>query len=164
MTQQTIVAPQRRSKALLASVALAAIALIITACGSSTTASPSASASALTGTTWQLTEITQMMAESRGGVIPAADQTKYTIEFNADGTFNGTADCNSVSGTYTTSGSDGLAIVVGASTKVACPEGSMGEALVTRLGNAVTYAIANDELTITLDATNGWTLVFAAGA
>ena len=77
----------------------------------------------LTGKVWQLTAITEKTPAYQG-VVPAADQSKYTITFNTDGTFNAEADCNAVAGTYKTSGSN-LTITLGPSTLVACPEGSL---------------------------------------
>ena len=58
------------------------------------------SGSSLTGKTWQLTAITEKVPAFQG-VVPAADQANYTIEFKSDGTFNAKADCNQLSGTYT---------------------------------------------------------------
>ena len=113
----------------------------------------------LTGKVWQLTAITEKTPAYQG-VVPAADQSKYTITFNTDGTFNAKADCNAVAGTYKTSGSN-LTITLGPSTLVACPDGSFGDLFAHALGNAASYAIANDQLTITLK--DGGTLTFAVG-
>ena len=73
-----------------------AIAAVIAACSNSGTG--------LTGKTWQLTAITELVPAFQG-VVPAADQPNYTIEFKADGTFNAKADCNTTSGAYTTTSS-----------------------------------------------------------
>ena len=80
------------------------------------------SGSSLTGKTWQLTAITEKVPAFQG-VVPAADQANYTIEFKSDGTFNAKADCNQLSGTYTTTGSGGLTIVPGPMTLAVCPRG-----------------------------------------
>jgi heat shock protein HslJ len=141
------------------------IAAIVAACSSSG-ASPSASAASsaaagggtdLTGKTWKLTGITEKVPAFQG-VVPAADQANYTIEFAADGTFQAKADCNQVSGTYTTTPTGGLTIVPGPSTLVACPEGSLGSQYATGLGNAASYSITESDLTITLK--DEGTLVF----
>ena len=116
---------------------------------------------ALTGKDWQLTAITEKVPAFQG-VVPAAEQSKYTITFATDLTFHGTADCNQISGTYKTTGTNGLTIALGASTMAFCPEGSMADLYVHALSRAKTWAIANDTLTITLD--DEGTLVFAAGA
>ena len=146
-------------------LALAATA-IVAACstsGSSAGASGAASGSSgggggdLTGKTWQLTAITEKVPAFQG-VVPEADQANYTIEFKSDGTFTAKADCNQLSGTYTTTSTGGLTIVLGPSTLVACPEGSLAPQYVTGLGNAASYALANGQLTITLK--DEGTLVF----
>jgi heat shock protein HslJ len=111
----------------------------------------------LTGKSWQLTAITEQVPAFQG-VVPADQQSNYTIEFNSDGTFNAKADCNNMSGTYTTTSSNGLTIVLGPSTLVACPDDSLAPQYVAGLGNAASYAIADGQLTITL--TDGGTLQF----
>ena len=112
---------------------------------------------ALTGKTWQLTAITEKVPAFQG-VVPAADQPNYTIEFKSDGTFNAKADCNQLSGTYTSTGSGGLTIVPGPMTLAMCPEGSLSTQYVAALGQAASYAVASGQLTITL--TGGGTLVY----
>lgn len=125
-----------------------AAALVLAACNSG---------GGLTGKTWQLTAITEQVPAFQG-VVPEADQARYTITFNTDGTYNAKADCNALNGTYTTTGTGGLSIELGPMTMVACPDDSMSNQFVAALGNAEGYAIADSQLTIT-DATGG-TLVF----
>jgi heat shock protein HslJ len=127
---------------------LAISAMLVVACSSGTS---------LTGKTWQLTAITEVTPAFQG-VVPADQQANYTIEFKSDGTFDAKADCNNVSGTYTTTSSGGLTVAVGPSTLAACPEGSMSSQYVQGLGNAASYAIADNQLTITL--TDSGTLVY----
>ena len=55
-------------------------------------------AGALTGPTWQLASITGQTPAYQG-VIPAAEQSRYTIAFADDGSFIAKADCNAVAGT-----------------------------------------------------------------
>ena len=130
-------------------IALAiAAALIVTACSSS---------SSLTGRTWQLTAITEKVPAFQG-VVPEAQQSNYTIRFETDGSFNAKADCNTVSGTYTTTSSGGLTIVPGLSTLAACPPGSLSDQYILGLGNAASYVIDKDLLTITLK--DGGTLAY----
>ena len=129
-------------------------------------ASPTASAATqpggspavgLTGKTWQLTAMTEKVPAFQG-VVPDADQANYTIAFAADGTFQAKADCNQVAGTYATTSTGGLTIDVGPSTMVACADGSLSDLYILGLSNAASYAIASDQLTITL--VDGGTLVF----
>ena len=136
-----------------------AIAAIVAACsGSSGSSSPSAASGiGLTGKTWHLTAITEKVPAFQG-VVPTAEQAKYTIEFMSDGTFSAKADCNQLSGTYKTSGTNGLTIESGPMTMAMCPEGSLSAQYVDSLEKAKTYAIANDQLTITLS--DEGTLVF----
>ena len=61
----------------------------------------SASAEKLTGTTWQLSSVTEKVPAFQG-VVPPEDQSRYTITFNEDGTAAIKADCNNVAATYTT--------------------------------------------------------------
>ena len=124
-----------RKRALFALVI--GVAAIVAACSGG---------SSLTGKTWQLTAITEKVPAFQG-VVPAAD-----------GTFNAKADCNQLSGTYTSTGSGGLTIVPGPMTLAACPEGSLSTQYVAALGQAASYAIASGQLTITL--TDGGTLVY----
>ncbi len=130
-------------------LALAVVAVFLVAACSS--------GSSLTGKTWQLTAITEQVPAFQG-VVPTDQQANYTIEFATDGTFSAKADCNLVSGGYTTTGSNGLTITPGPMTLAACPEGSLSNQYVAGLGNAASYAIANNELTITL--TDSGTLVY----
>lgn len=120
-----------------------------------------AAGAGLTGKTWQLTAITETVPAFQG-VVPEADQANYTIEFLADGTFSAKADCNQVAGTFVTAdpaaASGDLQIVLGPSTMAACPEGSLADMYVAGLGRAQSYAVANNELTITLE--DGGTLAF----
>jgi heat shock protein HslJ len=131
----------------LAAVMLA-VAAIVMACSSG---------SSLTGKVWNLTSITEKTPAFQG-VVPEADKGKYTIEFQSDGKFNSKADCNQVAGAYTTTSTGGMTITPGPSTLVACPEGSFGDQYVAGLGNAASYAIASNVLTITLK--DGGTLVY----
>jgi heat shock protein HslJ len=130
-------------------VALAAAAILLVAACSG--------GNSLTGKTWQLTSITEQVPAFQG-VVPTDQQADYTIQFNDDGTFNAKADCNNLNGTYTTTSSGGLTIGPIATTLAACPEGSFAPQYVAGLGNAASYTIADDQLTITL--VDGGTLVF----
>jgi heat shock protein HslJ len=121
------------------SVVLVLGAVLIAACSSG---------SSLTGKTWQWTAMTTTTPTSQS-VVPTADQANYTIEFKSDGTFASKADCNQVSGTYTTTSSGGLTIVPGPSTLVACPEGSLAPIFTAGLSSAASYAITDGALTIT---------------
>jgi heat shock protein HslJ len=142
----------RHVRAAFAALALVTMALALAACSSGS--------GDLTGKTWQLTAITEKTPAFQG-VVPPADQGKYTIEFKADGTFSAKADCNLLGGTYKTDKAN-LTITPGPSTLMACPDGSYGDLYAHALSQAASYAIANDQLTITLK--DGGTLAFVAGS
>jgi heat shock protein HslJ len=118
-----------------------------------------ASGSSLTGKTWFLTSGTQT-APAWQWAVPPADSLKYTIMFNDDKSFAAQADCNQVSGTYTTSGSNGLTITLGPSTMAYCGEGSLGSLYTTALSTTESYKVDGNTLTLTL--TGGGTLNFAS--
>ena len=113
------------------------------------TPAPTPPPSGLTGRTWLLTAITEKVPAFQG-LVPEAQQQNYTATFNPDGTFQAKADCNNLSGTYTSTPAGGLTLVIGPSTLVACPDGSFSDLYVLGLSNAASYAIANNALTITL--------------
>ena len=115
---------------------------------------------ALVGPTWQLTAITEKVPAFQG-VVPAEDQSKYTIAFADDGTFSSTVDCNQLAGSYTAGADGSLSIVPGPMTMAMCPDGSLDGLYLVALGNAASFVVDGETLTITL--TDGGTLQFAAG-
>ena len=119
-------------------LALVVSAMLAGACQSS-------GGSGLTGKTWQWTGSTTKVPASQS-VVP--DPENYTITFNTDGTFAAKADCNQVSGNYTTSGST-LTIVPGPSTLVACPDDSLADLYLAGLSTTQSYAITDDQLVLT---------------
>jgi heat shock protein HslJ len=133
----------------LVAVAMALVALLV-ACGSNS--------ASLTGKTWKLTSATLTGTGSviPPGVLPVADSLRYTITFNDDGTFDAKADCNSVSGSFTTNGNS-ITITPGPTTLVACPADSFGDAFVAGLSQAATYAVGANVLTLTTSGGNTMT-------
>ena len=69
-------------------------------------------------------------------VTEVPDPTKYTLIMRPDSTFSGTADCNQISGTYTTE--NGYAFTLGLSTMVACGADSMDQQYINLLNNVMT--------------------------
>ena len=106
--------------------------------------SGSGSGSGLTGKTWKWTASTTTVPASQN-VVP--DPENYTIEFKSDGTFSAKADCNQLSGTYTTTSSGGLTIVPGPMTLALCPDASLDTLYVAGLAATQSYTIANNQLT-----------------
>lgn len=146
---RTLAALRRQRGVVFAAMTIAAAGLLVAACGGS---------SDLEGKQWLLTAVTERLPAFQG-VVPAGEQWKYTVTFNKDGTYHATADCNQVVGTFKASGSN-LTINPGASTLVACPDGSYGALFANALPRAETYSVTNDVLTIGLQ--DGGTLAFVA--
>lgn len=118
----------------------------------------------LTATTWQWTG----SSAGRDAVpLEVADPAAYTIRFTRELTFEATADCNQMSGTYSSiaagraGGSmNSLTLEPGPTTLAACGPESLSAEFVTQLGSATRYEIAGSQLTITLDAPS--TMTFRA--
>lgn len=108
----------------------------------------------ITGVTWQLQEISR----GSGSVSPVADPTKYTLTLNADGTVAIVADCNTGAGTYEVDGS-AISFQQLATTRMACPQPSMGSQFTKVLGFADSYAVENGNLVLSY-SNGGGTLTF----
>ena len=135
------------------------VLLAVMLAASAVLAACSGGGSSLTGKTWFLTAGTDTTPAWQWAV-PPAEQANYTITFNTDGTFNAKADCNQVSGTYTTSGTDGLTIEPGPSTLAYCGDGSLDSLFTAALAAATTYKVEGNQLTLTLEG--GGTLQFTS--
>ena len=83
----------------------------------------------------------------------------YTLAFQADGTVNIKADCNTAIGAYTVEGSS-IQIEVGPMTMAACPPESLSDQFIEHLGYAAIYFFEEDNLFIDLFA-DGGTMEFA---
>ena len=118
-------------------------------------------AAELVGQEWQLVAVTQQVPAFQG-VVPPADQSRYTITFADDGTFSAQVDCNQLAGTYTASADGSMTISAGPMTMAMCPEGSLGDLYLVALANASGWAVEAGVLNLTLD--DGGTMEFAAAA
>jgi heat shock protein HslJ len=123
-----------------------ALALIVAVLSVALTACTNRS---LTDQTWLLAATT-ISSPTFSGIVPPEWMTKYTIEFAEDGTWTGKADCNAVSGTYTTSGNDEITIVRGPSTLAVCPEGSFADLYLEGLARAESYKVSAEQLVLGL--------------
>jgi hypothetical protein len=96
--------------------------------------------------------------------IPAAQRPNLTITFGTDGTFTAKADCNQVTGGYTTpapgASSGDLTIVPGPATGAVCASSPLPEIYVLGLSRAKSYAIDPTTKLLTITMTDGGTLVF----
>ena len=77
---------------------------------------PAASPATVTGVTWEWIEFSEAQPPS---VSPVPSPEKYTLIFNADGTFNAMADCNAAAGTYVVDG-DMASLILGPVTLAEC--------------------------------------------
>ena len=119
---------------------LAATALVLGGCAST-------AGGDITEGTWHLTSITSIQRQE---IVPAEAVATYTITFNDDGTWDGQADCNQISGTYTIEAEAILTITLGPSTMAACGEDSLSDRYVEALVTTTTYSIAENQMTLTL--------------
>jgi heat shock protein HslJ len=84
-----------------------------------------------------------------GTSVAPADPTRYTAEFGTTGSLVLQADCNTVLGTYTTSGSS-LSIQLGPSSLVGCPPGSLADEFTNDIAAATRYSLSGGQLSIEL--------------
>ena len=112
--------------------------MILAAC----TSSGSQQGGDLTGKVWALTELM--------GKPPMAG-TGISAEFTADGKVAGSAGCNRYSGTYTVSGGNITFSTQMAMTMMMCEQAVMDQesAYMQALGEAKTFAVNGDQLTLT---------------
>ncbi len=103
----------------------------------------------LTGTTWEWASLTDP-----DGVTAVDDPVRYTILFNADGSANIKADCNTVGASYTVDGSS-ISITLGPTTLAACPADSLDQQFLAALENATIYFFEGDDLFMDLAADGG---------
>jgi len=115
---------QIRTVTLLATLG---IVLLVAACGPAATPTP---ANTIEGIVWQWASVTN---QSTGELTAVPNPDAYTITFNADGTLEGKADCNTFAGSY--SQETGLTITLGASTMAFCGEASLDQQYLGLLGS-----------------------------
>lgn len=115
---------------------------------------PSGMHGGLVGPTWQLNLIAK-----RDGNITINDPSRYTISFNADGTANFQADCNVGGAAFTSADGGALTITPGPITMAFCGPGSLDQIYLGGLTNAMSFAIEDGNLVITMLYESG-TLVF----
>jgi heat shock protein HslJ len=82
---------------------------------------------------WKWAKLTD---RAKGTTTTIPDPQKYTILFKTDGTFEGKADCNNISGTYSQE-NGGFFIKLGPTTMAFCGEGSLDQQYLTLLGSVV---------------------------
>lgn len=100
----------------------------------------------LEGTSWKVTGLNN----GRGGVESSAATQALTATFGANGAFSGFGGCNQLSGTWATSGRNGLTVTGVAGTMMACEgDASTVEAqYIAALGQVATYELSGSTLTL----------------
>jgi para-nitrobenzyl esterase len=104
----------------------------------------------LPGTRWRLVRI-QSMNDTEA--MPA-DPSRYTLDFGADGTLAGQADCNRITGRWTASG-ESISLGPLAMTRAMCPPGSLSDRYVRSLQSAVTWMLVEGRLAIAMQVDAG---------
>jgi heat shock protein HslJ len=116
------------TRTLTRSLIMLACLSLVAACAPTATPAP-ASANSITGIVWQWTSVTD-----QGTTTTVPNPANHTIIFNADGTLNGKADCNTFNGVYTQQ-NGGFTIKLGASTLAFCGEASLDQQYLGLLSN-----------------------------
>jgi heat shock protein HslJ len=101
-----------------------------------------ATASELTGTSWQLVKIMSM--DDRVDVPD--DRSKYTLELPADGKAAMQADCNQGTGSWTSASAGQLQFGPVAATRALCPPGSLSEKYLAQFEWVRSYVMKNGHL------------------
>ena len=104
----------------------------------------------IVGKTWYWQE-TQRNNET---LTVVTDPAKYTVQFNADGTYTGIADCNNFAGGYTVEGSS-ITLQPGPMTLAACPEGSQADEYLKELNNVAAFLLQDNYLYLDIKADAG---------
>jgi heat shock protein HslJ len=100
-------------------ISLSALLVAVAGCAPAATPAPT---NTIQGIVWQWTSVTNQTTKETTAV---PNPESYTIIFNADGTLNGKADCNSFSGTYSQQNS--FTIKLGPTTMAFCGEASQDQ-------------------------------------
>ena len=118
-----------KRKTHLIMIAAIALAVMLLAAACSSKATPTED-NTIQGVVWQWTSLTNQTTKQTD-TIPNPEN--YTITFNADGTLNGKADCNTFGGTY--SQENGFSITLGATTMMYCGDASLDQQYLQLLGS-----------------------------
>ena len=121
---------------------LGALLLSTLGCAGPGAAGEDAAASPI-GTLWQLERI-QMMDDTE---LRPEDPARYTLELGANGSVAVRADCNRGQGSHRLEGVE-LRIGPLATTRMLCPEGSLGDRYAQLLGISATWMFVDGQLAI----------------
>ena len=133
------------------SMFLLGVILLLAACSARVETVPRNAITDLGGTAWQLVRF-------QGGddkTLTPDDKSKYTIQFNTDGSISARIDCNRGRGTWKSSGASQLQLGPLALTRAMCPPGSLHDQIVRQWEHVRSYVIKNDHLFLSLMADGG---------
>jgi heat shock protein HslJ len=108
-------------------------------------------ADGLAGTSWRLVRF----EGTDGKTIRPEDPSKYTIDFEKDGSVSARVDCNRGHGTWKSSGASQITFGTLALTRAMCPPGLINDRLPTDLPSVGSYSIRNGHLLLSLLADAG---------
>jgi len=130
---------------------LSVLALALVGCGRGDAGGPTSGQPAtITGVPWRLVVIQW----ADGHATRPADPDGYVFELGADGRVSGKADCNRMMGTYTLDAST-LHFGPLATTRMACPAGSLAPDWLRALGAASTWLVRDGHLFVSMAANAG---------
>jgi len=115
----------------------------------------------LVNITWNL----DLYRQSSGSNVPVIQTTNVTALFGSDGSISGSAGCNSYTGSYTTSGSNGISIGPLATTRMYCGDpGVMDQetAYLALLSTVSSYEVTEDGMLNLMNSTGTPVLVFSS--
>jgi heat shock protein HslJ len=147
--------------------ALASSTALLTACATTVMPAPTAPASPLAGTRWQLVAFESMSDEQ--GIARPPDHATYTLAFGPDGRASFRLDCNRGGAIWQASAATGdtpgrrsgsLEFGALATTRAMCPPASLEPRLVKALPYVRSYVLIDGRLHLSLFA-DGGILVFA---
>lgn len=101
--------------------------------------------------------------DASGNILSVPNPSQYTIQFLTTGTYQGKADCNSITGAYTVNGS-ALQISPGISSLVACPPGSLADQFTAQLFSVESFAMQGTALVLNLKGGAGKMQLHQSGA
>jgi para-nitrobenzyl esterase len=131
---------------------LTGLLLAITACSTSERASRAEpTPEGLAGTSWRLVQF-------QGGddqVLKPDDRSKYTVQFNADGTVSVRLDCNRGRGTWKSSAPPQLELTPLALSRAMCPQMALHDQLAKQWTFIRSYLIRDAHLFLSLTADAG---------
>ena len=111
------------------------------------------------GPVWEWSNST----DAAGNVMSVPNPAQYTIQFSATNTYQGKADCNAISGTYSVNGSK-LQINSGATSFAACPPGSLSSQFTQQLFSVESFVMQGTDLILNLKSGMGKMQLHQSGA